>query len=78
MNSQATYYAFVSNSYYGIYTTWSKAKANIHGLPGVQFKKFTSLDSAKEFIAVRLADFEKGVVKLDKMLLNISYVRPLG
>ena len=35
----------------GIYDTWDKCKAMVHGYPGAEFKSFATLDEAKRYMS---------------------------
>lgn len=48
------YYAVRKGKKTGIFNTWNEAKAQVHGFKGAEYKSFTSLDEAKNYLTPKV------------------------
>ncbi len=56
------YYAVKVGKNPGIYKTWDECRENVHGYKGAIYKKFSSLDDAKNFIEIA-GEINSGEIK---------------
>lgn len=48
------YYAVKNGREPGIYRSWSECKNQVHRFPGAEFKSFSSLEDAQEYLGVKI------------------------
>lgn len=57
------YYAVRKGRNIGVFNTWDECNAQVKGFKGAEFKKFSTLDEAKQFVFQEQVDKKTGVDK---------------
>lgn len=67
------YYAVKVGRKIGIYSSWDECNQQVKGYSGAQFKKFESLDKAKEYIGGEMeSEYEKRNISKDEIIAYVD------
>lgn len=65
-------YAVKNGKKVGIFKTWDETKALVIGYPNAQYKSFTSLEDAKEYLGLKQENKEKNNILEDEIIAYID------